>query len=293
MTIHPVQHPPLLRPGEPIEALVVPVAADGSFERGVSLAAKYAMAWGVSLHLVHVDDGGAADLDAAAARFRAAHPDVEATSSVVSADSVAAGVAAACGPRSLALIATDHAAERAGMPSLGEQIASAVDDVSLVLGPECVDPVFDGSIVVPLDGSERAEAALAPAVAFAEAHDARLWLLTVVPPTTVEHVDHLRSTGEEASESAYIRSVADRLVADGVAVRWEVVQGSDVTSSLVRFVNSNRVTAVVAASHGDSGHRRQLYGSVCMGLVERGQAPLLLVASNAVPIELPSGESGE
>jgi nucleotide-binding universal stress UspA family protein len=284
----PITGSPKLFHGQAVHELLVPVLADGSYERGIAFAVPFAQVWDVPLRLVHVkaDAISSTDVDATMARFTAAHPGILADSIVIDAEDVAGGIASAAAPTSLVLFASDQAAQWEGDKSIGEEVARAVAEGTLLCGPRCVEPDFDGSVMVPLDGSMRAEESLPVAKAFADRHGSRIWLVTVVHPQTVKHIEHLKEQGEHASESAYIRSVAERLEADGYNVRWEVRHGLDATSELVRFVDENHVSIVAAASHGSTGVSRRLFGSVSMGLVEQSSVPVMVVKASDIAEQL-------
>lgn len=141
------------------------------------------------------------------------------------------------------------------------------------------------SILVPLDGSEFAEAALTYAEAIARLRDAPLTLLGVVDE---------RELQLPAGGSAVLRAEIERLVADGLqqylaTVVWSVsargfeastaVATGDPATEIVKASAGAAVT--VMASRGRGGVQRLILGSVADKVLRSGTRPLLIVAPSA------------
>lgn len=136
------------------------------------------------------------------------------------------------------------------------------------------------TIVVPLDRSPVAESALPFAVALARAIDARLVLLAVIDlpfefsawldATTI--ID-ARIDVEDAYQD-YLDLKASEI--DGIPVHTLVRMGGAV-SEIQQYVESLDDPIIVMASHGRSGVRRMLIGSVTQQIVHRIQAPVIVV----------------
>lgn len=147
-------------------------------------------------------------------------------------------------------------------------------------------------LVVPLDGSDLASRALAVAGQLAKRLGLPILLLNVVEPAA--WVSPLVAAGMPYADPGYeairsdlratggrlLRQAAERLEAAGLAVTWQVLDGSPATGVL----GSERPSdLIVLTSHGRSGVRRWLLGSVAEKLVREGVAPVLLVPSAAEP----------
>ena len=135
------------------------------------------------------------------------------------------------------------------------------------------------SILVPLDGSRLAEAAVAPSVAVATGLGARVTLLHVLEheaPATVHGEPHLAT---EAEATAYLERVAARYAAVGVAVGSHVHANPerDVTGAIAAHAAELGADLVVLASHGSGGLRGFLFGRVAQQVVRRGTRPVLIV----------------
>lgn len=156
--------------------------------------------------------------------------------------------------------------------------------VLLVRPPETHEPARKVSfhrVMVPLDGSPLAEAALAPAGQLAAATGAEVvlvraepWLSSMVPVYGyLPDIDRM-DTDAAAEAKAYLEGVRGRLP-EGVRVETIVLRGAP-SDMLVKFALHERVDLVVMATHGRGGLRRLVVGSSADRMVRSG-APVLLV----------------
>jgi nucleotide-binding universal stress UspA family protein len=134
-------------------------------------------------------------------------------------------------------------------------------------------------LLVPLDGSRLAEAALPAAVALAARLAARVTLLHVVerdPPRAVHGERHL---GDAAEARAYLDEVAGRAFPAGAVVASHVHEGAPdaVVESIVAHAGELAPDLVVMCTHGRGGLGRLLFGSIAQQVIGRGQTPVLLV----------------
>lgn len=274
---------PELFDGERIEEILVPIRAGYADERGAAIAGRYASMWGVPVRLLHVttgDDDDSIGVDTAKLALTSAHPDIVVDAVEMDADDVPTGIARAASRQSLVLLASDHGSQWAETGSVGEAVLHQTEQMIVLCGPHCHEPPVGTSVIVPLDGSPRAESALQPALAMAGRHGVKLWVVTSVSSATSETVADLRAKGERVSESGYVRAIADSLAESGVDVGWEVVHNEDPVAGIVGFAQDRGSSMVVAATHGDTGMAKRLFGSVCLGLVERGPIPVMVVRTD-------------
>lgn len=142
------------------------------------------------------------------------------------------------------------------------------------------------SILVPLDGSPGAEHALPYAVALAEQLTANLllvqvlappesrlaWPTTTFIPATLEQLVQ----DEQRAASAYLHGVARRCPAQ-ISVQTDVLLGIDVACTIVEYAERHpAIAAIVMATHGQTGLRHLLLGSVAEEVLKRAAVPLLL-----------------
>ena len=119
-------------------------------------------------------------------------------------------------------------------------------------------------ILVPLDGSELAEAALASALAFAEALSADVVLLRVVVPLAIkldpDLYQRVIENGKKEAE-AYLNSIQSRSLSSSVRIKSEIMVGK-AAKSIVDYAQENEIDLIVISSHGRSGISRWVYGSI-------------------------------
>ncbi len=138
-------------------------------------------------------------------------------------------------------------------------------------------------ILVPLDGSTLAESVLPAAAALAEGFGARVTLLHIIeerPPDTIHGQPHL-TDGDRAQ--AYLEGVARRPVFRNRPVEVHVhrSQAGDVAESVVDHAREFGADLVVLSTHGKSGLRGFLFGSIAIRALQRGTTPILLVNPTA------------
>jgi nucleotide-binding universal stress UspA family protein len=143
-------------------------------------------------------------------------------------------------------------------------------------------------LIVPLDGSPFAEAALPYALDLACALGAGLELLQVVTPAAqifpeqvmvsqVAVEDAGRLVEEDcARASAYLAEVAAQLQIDGPDIHTSVQVGHP-ADVILHEAQATDARLLVLATHGRTGLRRLLMGSVAHEIVHRTLLPVLLV----------------
>lgn len=152
--------------------------------------------------------------------------------------------------------------------SVAERVLSQAPVPAIIVNSRC-EPwdELPKRILVPLDGSELGEQAVAPAVALASALDAELYLLRVTTtaharletPAMAEVFDDLEHR-EDQEAQAYLRDIAKALPQGAVA---EVVHAADsVADTIMDYARREAINLIVMSSHGRSGLSRWVYGSV-------------------------------
>jgi nucleotide-binding universal stress UspA family protein len=134
-------------------------------------------------------------------------------------------------------------------------------------------------ILIPLDGSRMAEAALPVAAALAAALGASVTLIHVIErdaPSEVHSDRHLTDAQEAA---AYLAEVAARALPIQVAVETHVHTNEvrDVARSIVEHADELNPDLIVMCTHGRSGLRDVLLGSIAQQVIAHGRTPVLLI----------------
>jgi nucleotide-binding universal stress UspA family protein len=140
-------------------------------------------------------------------------------------------------------------------------------------------------VLVPLDGSETAEAVLPHAIRLARASGARVTAFSVVEPVfrlgEAVLVPSVALDPESYSRRVraardYLARIVDRLKDEGVEAAPYVVSGEAV-DAITQFAESADVDLIALATHGRSGWQRFAFGSVADKVVRTGARPVLVV----------------
>jgi len=119
-------------------------------------------------------------------------------------------------------------------------------------------------ILVPLDGSDMAERALAPALALAKAMSAKLFFVRVAIPLTLNLDPKLYQRMIEVRQveaKRYLRSIQPSSSSTLVDIETQVLVGR-AARSIINFAQEKGIDLIVMSSHGRSGVNRWIYGSV-------------------------------
>src|SRR5947209_8058059 len=139
-------------------------------------------------------------------------------------------------------------------------------------------------ILVPLDGSTRAEQAIPVAARIARASDGSIILLRAVT-TLLEYASYAiypsMITGEavEADSKAatiYLKAVADSRDLAGIEVTTKIETGI-VAPTLLDSIKEEQADLVVMCSHGNTGLKRWLLGSVAQQVARHCPVPVLIL----------------
>src|SRR4051812_25873479 len=125
-------------------------------------------------------------------------------------------------------------------------------------------------ILVPLDGSARAEMVLPHAAVLARATGSALTLLRVILPPVITNPALAAAPGvmytpemveeEEAGAQDYLSTIAGRLEDSHLVVRTTLVEGDPATAIVAWAAQDPPSRMVAMATHGRSGLRRWVFG---------------------------------
>jgi len=142
-------------------------------------------------------------------------------------------------------------------------------------------------ILVPLDGSERAEAILPHVDDLARCYRAKVVFLQVVEPEPliigpdVVYPMINQDMMEERTKTAetYLATKQAEFRARGIEVETYVVHGP-VVEEIITYADRTKADLIAMASHGRTGLSRVFYGSVAAGVLNKVDRPLLLIRSS-------------
>lgn len=160
--------------------------------------------------------------------------------------------------------------------------------VIIIRAQATVEMFANRSILVPLDGSPLAEAALAPAMALAHGVGSDVKLLRVVPmqEPTPQSVDlATRRYGELLDEAHQREKAAAESYLQKIYSNWPtdhvffdvLVTGDNVADAIVDYAEAQRADLIIMSSHGRSGMGRWLHGSVAEKVLQGAGCATLII----------------
>ena len=141
-------------------------------------------------------------------------------------------------------------------------------------------------IIVPMDGSRAAQAVLPSVQEMAKTLKMEVVLIQVIsagttvqftpmgPDTWAVPADVLQQI--DVLASGYLAGVGKELERGGVSVRWDVLRGA-AAHRIVEFAHETPASMVAMTTHGRSGLRRWVLGSVADQVVRASGEPVLVI----------------
>lgn len=154
--------------------------------------------------------------------------------------------------------------------STAEDLLGRVFGPIVVVGPNATVSDFSGPTLATVDGSELSEAALPLAAAWSIELRSTLWVIEVAEPAEQVPAD--------VGDGGYVSRHATELGrASSRSVQFEVLRGRHPDHAVADFARSLDACLVVASTHGRTGMKRLVVGSVAAGFVRHAPCPVLLV----------------
>ena len=140
-------------------------------------------------------------------------------------------------------------------------------------------------IVVPLDGSKLSETALGYVTPLASRMNAKVVLLHSISapygeifddaPDSIEAATAMRRRAT-ASGDSYLAGVAERVSAEGVECDTHLGHGAP-AAVILNYIERHNPDLIAMSTHGRSGLRRMVVGSVTTAILPRAETPVLVV----------------
>lgn len=183
--------------------------------------------------------------------------------------------------------------ERIWLPSVAEALLHRLTIPLLFVRPDPEATEADAvhaappfrTVLVTMDGSRDAEAVLNDALDFADADDARFILLRVVPPPPLlasAYLPHAALMQREESEHrrsqarAYMDVVEQSLEGRAAAIETRIVLHGRPAAIIQRVADDEQADLIAMGTHGHSGLREVLLGSVTRDVVRSSVVPVLV-----------------
>jgi nucleotide-binding universal stress UspA family protein len=142
------------------------------------------------------------------------------------------------------------------------------------------------NILLPLDGSRRAEAILPHVENIAARFGARVIILIVEEPAIQLEHDEIINTERYLAEraamrkniTAYALKIINQFKGKDIPADFMIGKG-DVVRSIISTAEKENIDLIAMASHGRSGLTRTFYGSVSAGVLQKVDRPILMIRS--------------
>jgi nucleotide-binding universal stress UspA family protein len=142
-------------------------------------------------------------------------------------------------------------------------------------------------ILIPLDGSRRAENALPLTTLMARFHQAQVHIVHVVKkpemarhmPLTPEDIDLSNRIVERNREVAvrYLDQLRSRSHLDGIQLQTHLLTSDNAMAAIHDLVEQEHIEMVALSAHGYSGNNQWPYGSLVNNFILYSTVPLLIV----------------
>lgn len=142
-------------------------------------------------------------------------------------------------------------------------------------------------VLVPLDGSELAECALNHVKnLIKDGFIGEVTLLNVVNANMswadsgyssyVANIEEIRNT-LLVSARKYLADVGSRLASEGIKVKIESLEANRPAHAITEYALKTGMDMIVIATHGYTGFKKMMLGSVAFGVLHQSHVPVLLI----------------
>jgi nucleotide-binding universal stress UspA family protein len=260
---------------------------DDESERAVPTAVELATRLGRRLELLTVvDDPDTVGVEEARLAAIAGGIDaLELEATVVVADDVADAILDKAASQALVCMATDASLmpHKGHFGSIAEEVVRRIGRPVMLVGPKADSDITTelGRVVIPADGSKRAEAILGAGAELAAALGLTVWVVAVVSAKLSRAARRSVGPAVFSFESGYVRHLAELVTdAGGGEAQFEVLHDPDPADAILDFAGDDSLIAM--STHGRSGLARIFAGSVTTAVVAKTTRPVLVLRPPAV-----------
>ena len=138
------------------------------------------------------------------------------------------------------------------------------------------------NILVPYDFTGFADLSLDKAMEIAKKFDSKLTLLTVIG-SDIDTSGMSWSRAQEVHDEMEVKAKEDLNKikkihsADNVSISVDVVHNPSAVNGILLFAEQNNMDLIVMGSHGRSGFKKLVLGSVASEVVTKSNCPVLIV----------------
>jgi len=142
-------------------------------------------------------------------------------------------------------------------------------------------------VLVPLDGSDLAECALSHVRTLIKEGAAKeVTLLNIVkidiPWAEMDKFD-LNALREPvfAASRRYLAEIESRLTSEGIKVKTESLEANRPAQTIMEYAQKNGMDLIVMSTHGYTGLKKLMLGSIASGVLNESHVPVLLIRPEA------------
>ena len=137
-------------------------------------------------------------------------------------------------------------------------------------------------ILVPFDGSGYSERAYEKAIEIAEKFESELIVITVlqskIPDSAGVSIERLQELQDEQVDQAttMLRKLETEAKNKNIPFSIKVIHNPSSSDGIVTFAENNNIDLIVMGSHGRTGFRKIVLGSVANGVLGHTKCPVLI-----------------
>jgi len=138
-------------------------------------------------------------------------------------------------------------------------------------------------ILIPLDGSELAEAAIPPAVQFSRSLGSEVVLLHVIERNAPQEIHGQRHLTSEEEAKIYLEGIAERYFSPEVhtSIHVHTEEVSQLARSIAVHSAEFKPDLIILCAHGEGGLHDFVVGSIPQQVISAGLVPVLLLQPQA------------
>lgn len=137
--------------------------------------------------------------------------------------------------------------------------------------------------MVPFDGSGYSQKAFEKALEIAEKFESKLIAMTVVQSKisdsagiSLERLQEIQDE-EENTATIMLKKLEDQTNAKNISFSIAIIHNPSSSDGIVTFAEKNNSDLIVMGSHGRTGFRKIVLGSVANGVLGRAKCPVLII----------------
>lgn len=137
-------------------------------------------------------------------------------------------------------------------------------------------------ILVPFDGSGYSQKAYEKALEIAEKFGSKILVVSVLQSKAAEtagvSLERMQEIQDEEKDTAttMLKNLESQATAKNISFHMEVIINPSSADGIVTFAEKNNVDLIVIGSHGRTGFRKIVLGSVANGVLAQAKCPVLI-----------------